>query len=172
MASHAPLVRTTHYLRCHVAPSGHLLADWHPRYALASPAPRPNRFHALLPPQICRPSTSACEFSTGRTRRTSCTSTANSARTTTSACCPRSSTRCSRTPLYVWFFSRSGCPLRRCLLRVCVQAQYNATQLLTQREQVSYTIRQSLEQRARDFNILLDDVSIVIVTSEAYCRPT
>ena len=45
-----------------------------------------------------------------------------------------------------------------------MQAQYNATQLLTQREQVSYTIRQSLEQRARDFNILLDDVSIVIST--------
>ena len=41
-----------------------------------------------------------------------------------------------------------------------VIAQYNATQLLTQREQVSYLIRKNLEERATDFHILIDDVSI------------
>mmetsp|Transcript_20025 Transcript_20025/g.17701 ORF Transcript_20025/g.17701 Transcript_20025/m.17701 type:complete len:294 (+) Transcript_20025:33-914(+) len=39
-------------------------------------------------------------------------------------------------------------------------AQYNATQLLTQREQVSFLIRQTLEERAKRFSIILDDVSI------------
>ena len=41
-----------------------------------------------------------------------------------------------------------------------VIAQYNATQLLTQREQVSYLIRKNLESRAQDFHIVIDDVSI------------
>merc|ERR1719203_1803511 len=41
-----------------------------------------------------------------------------------------------------------------------VVAQYNAIQLITQRELVSRMIRQRLVQRAADFNILLDDVSI------------
>lgn len=39
-------------------------------------------------------------------------------------------------------------------------AQYNATQLLTQREQVSFLIRKTLEDRASKFHIILDDVSI------------
>ena len=39
-------------------------------------------------------------------------------------------------------------------------AQYNATQLLTQREQVSFLIRRTLEERAKRFSIILDDVSI------------
>lgn len=39
-------------------------------------------------------------------------------------------------------------------------AQYNATQLLTQREQVSFLIRKTLEERASRFSIILDDVSI------------
>eukprot|EP00475_Leptophrys_vorax_P004886 TRINITY_DN12929_c0_g1_i1.p1 TRINITY_DN12929_c0_g1~~TRINITY_DN12929_c0_g1_i1.p1 ORF type:complete len:296 (+),score=70.01 TRINITY_DN12929_c0_g1_i1:88-975(+) len=39
-------------------------------------------------------------------------------------------------------------------------AQYNAAQLITQREDVSRKIRQSLEERASDFSILVDDVSI------------
>lgn len=39
-------------------------------------------------------------------------------------------------------------------------AQYNATQLLTQREQVSFLIRKTLEERAKRFSIILDDVSI------------
>ena len=41
-----------------------------------------------------------------------------------------------------------------------VVAQYNASQLVTQREQISRTIRQNLITRAKDFNIVVDDVSI------------
>mmetsp|Transcript_73243 Transcript_73243/g.143692 ORF Transcript_73243/g.143692 Transcript_73243/m.143692 type:complete len:286 (-) Transcript_73243:176-1033(-) len=41
-----------------------------------------------------------------------------------------------------------------------VVAQYNAAQLIMQRELVSRMIRQRLVQRAKDFNILLDDVAI------------
>merc|ERR1719291_1400469 len=41
-----------------------------------------------------------------------------------------------------------------------VVAQYNASQLIMQRELVSKMIRQRLVARARDFNILLDDVAI------------
>ncbi|CAM8888371.1 unnamed protein product [Rhodiola kirilowii] len=41
-----------------------------------------------------------------------------------------------------------------------VVAQFNADQLLTERPQVSALVRQSLIQRAKDFNILLDDVAI------------
>lgn len=41
-----------------------------------------------------------------------------------------------------------------------VVAQYNASSLILQRELVSRMIRQRLVERARDFNILLDDVAI------------
>ena len=41
-----------------------------------------------------------------------------------------------------------------------VVAQYNADQLLTQREKVSLEIREILSKRASDFNMVLDDVSI------------
>jgi prohibitin 2 len=41
-----------------------------------------------------------------------------------------------------------------------VVAQYNASSLILQRELVSRMIRQRLLERARDFNILLDDVAI------------
>lgn len=41
-----------------------------------------------------------------------------------------------------------------------VVAQYNAAQLIMQRELVSRMIRQRLVQRANDFHILLDDVAI------------
>merc|ERR1719453_1551275 len=41
-----------------------------------------------------------------------------------------------------------------------VVAQYNASSLILQRELVSRMIRQRLVERAKDFNILLDDVAI------------
>lgn len=41
-----------------------------------------------------------------------------------------------------------------------VVAQFNADQLLTERPKVSAFVRDSLIQRAKDFNILLDDVAI------------
>jgi prohibitin 1 len=43
-------------------------------------------------------------------------------------------------------------------------AQYNAEQLLTQREQVSREIREAIVQRAAQFNILMDDVSLTSLT--------
>ena len=43
-------------------------------------------------------------------------------------------------------------------------AQYNASQLLTQREAVSREIRNQLTRRAAQFNIYLDDVSITQLT--------
>merc|ERR1719517_312188 len=43
-------------------------------------------------------------------------------------------------------------------------AQYNAEQLLTQREHVSGEIREAIVKRAKQFNILMDDVSITHLT--------
>merc|ERR1712032_1794948 len=43
-------------------------------------------------------------------------------------------------------------------------AQYNAEQLLTQREAVSREIREAIVQRAGQFSILMDDVSITHLT--------
>ncbi|KAJ8903108.1 hypothetical protein NDN08_006423 [Rhodosorus marinus] len=45
-----------------------------------------------------------------------------------------------------------------------IVAQYNAEQLLTQREMVSKQIRETLTERARSFNIELDDVSMTHLT--------
>jgi len=45
-----------------------------------------------------------------------------------------------------------------------VVAKYNAAELLTKREMVSSQIRLQLEKRAKEFRIVLDDVSITHLT--------
>lgn len=45
-----------------------------------------------------------------------------------------------------------------------VVAQFNAAQLITQREKVSRMVRENLLRRAAHFNILLDDVSLTAMT--------
>jgi hypothetical protein len=42
-----------------------------------------------------------------------------------------------------------------------VKAQFNAAQLITQRESVSRMVKNALTARASDFHILIDDVAIV-----------
>lgn len=43
-----------------------------------------------------------------------------------------------------------------------VIAQFNASQLITQREMVAKLVRENLSRRAARFNILLDDVSLTV----------
>eukprot|EP01083_Nonionella_stella_P090620 253139_1 len=52
-----------------------------------------------------------------------------------------------------------------------VVAQYNASQLITQREEVSRLIRRNLTERAVDFSIELDDVSLTHISfSDEYAK--
>jgi regulator of protease activity HflC (stomatin/prohibitin superfamily) len=46
-----------------------------------------------------------------------------------------------------------------------VVAQFNASQLITQRENVARLVRENLARRAARFNILLDDVSLTVRVS-------
>lgn len=46
-----------------------------------------------------------------------------------------------------------------------VVAQFNASQLITQREHVARLVRESLSARASRFNIVLDDVSLTVCVS-------
>ncbi|KAL5064269.1 hypothetical protein RYX36_026006 [Vicia faba] len=49
-----------------------------------------------------------------------------------------------------------------------VVAQFNADQLLTERPQVSALVKETLVRRARDFNILLDDVAITHLSYDQF----
>ncbi len=52
-----------------------------------------------------------------------------------------------------------------------VVAQFNASQLLTKREDVSNLIKATLQERARDFMIQVDDISIIELSfSQEYTR--
>ncbi len=44
-----------------------------------------------------------------------------------------------------------------------VVAQFNASQLITQRENVARLVRDNLSRRAARFNIMLDDVSLTVI---------
>lgn len=50
-----------------------------------------------------------------------------------------------------------------------VVAQFNASQLITQRENVARLVRENLARRAARFNIMLDDVSLTVRIRHALC---
>ena len=52
-----------------------------------------------------------------------------------------------------------------------VVAQFNASQLITQREMVARLVRENLSRRAARFNILLDDVSLTVRLSARNRHP-
>ncbi len=53
-----------------------------------------------------------------------------------------------------------------------VVAQFNASQLITQRENVARLVRDNLARRAQVFNIVLDDVSLTVFSPPSPPHPT
>lgn len=53
-----------------------------------------------------------------------------------------------------------------------VVAQFNASQLITQRENVARLVRDNLARRAQVFNIVLDDVSLTVFFPPSPPHPT
>lgn len=47
------------------------------------------------------------------------------------------------------------------VIGVLVQAMFDASELITQREVVSQRVNELLQERAESFHLLLDDISIV-----------
>ena len=67
--------------------------------------------------------------------------------------------------------SRVSSVCSRALRSLSPQAQFNADQLLTQREQVSSQVRAGLLKRASDFGIVLEDVALTHLSFSAeYAR--
>jgi len=52
-----------------------------------------------------------------------------------------------------------------------VVAQFNASQLITQRENVARLVRENLSKRAARFNIVLDDVSLTVCAIFSFSNP-
>ena len=73
---------------------------------------------------------------------------------------PRGSLRADDTAGYRSYDERVLPSIGNEVLKATV-AQFDAAELITQREVVSARIRQDLLNRAKEFNILLEDVSIV-----------
>ena len=49
------------------------------------------------------------------------------------------------------------------------QAQYDAAEMITQRETVSHKVSESLIERAASFGIMLDDISLVSLLVYTLC---
>jgi hypothetical protein len=49
------------------------------------------------------------------------------------------------------------------MFKLLLQAQFDASELITQRTQVSQQINKMLKDRAKGFGLILDDISIVIL---------
>ena len=55
--------------------------------------------------------------------------------------------------------------LLSCVALLAGQAQFDASELITQREVVSQKVNELLTERAKTFGLLLDDISIVSTSS-------
>lgn len=54
------------------------------------------------------------------------------------------------------------------MLSFTFQAQFDASELITQREMVSQRVNEELTERAAQFGLILDDISLVSTTSVAF----